>query len=228
MHPFSFVLETHRRAALRWYIESLGSHHERLRLAVSGTESRSHRRESVMCRRPSSGVWAVLFVAILVLAPATVAGGDSSVKGSFWCGTDEGAPLEVVLLDGIAYPDELQGGERVKVILLPEGADRERVLGVLSRGEMMIHARLDAWVTFDVCRYEDGENEICGVHFSCGDTSSSRSGFGVFGHFTKSVLFEDENVTASLVTEEDEDSGSDRPYGFDLSFDLPITRFTGD
>ncbi len=179
-----------------------------------------------MAHRTDLILGTLIFMAMMVVSTVAVAGENSSVHGTFWYDTEgDGDPVELTLVDGIAYPTELQGGERVKVILVPEPLDREKLIDVLSKGGMPLHAGLTTRVDFDVCRDEDGSNpQICGVHFYSPGISSSQSGFGVYGHFTKSIRFEDERVEASLSTTKPEEDFRDL-FSIDLSFDLPITRF---
>ena len=179
-----------------------------------------------MCHRKGLILWIIVFSVAVGFSPSAVKAEEGRVEGTFWCTDRDGNRVELPLVQGIAYPHELQGGDRVKALLMMEGADRERVLEVLAKGEMMFAARLEGWVTFDLCRFEDPFSmEVCGVHFSCADNSSSKSGFGVYDHFTPMLQFVTDYVSADLKTTEPEDADTDRPYGFDVSFALTVTRF---
>lgn len=134
--------------------------------------------------------------------------------------------MDLEVVDGLAVPDELQGGERVKVVLVGEPLDRERFLESLAEtGKVLFTAMrlgIDRRIELDVCRHEDdSEVEICGLHILGPGLSDSSSGFGVYGHFTELIHLGDGQVRANLRTAEPEEEG-DLTYGFDLTFDLPV------
>jgi len=64
---------------------------------------------------------------------------------------------------------------------------------------------------------------LSGKHHGPG-LSLSESGFGAYDHFTKEVSYEDDRVKAKLKTGKPEQQNS-IAYGFDLSFDLPISTY---
>lgn len=176
----------------------------------------------------------VLPVAIGVASGPAVAQEDAA-QGRFWYELkmeEDTYSMDLEIVDGVVLPDDLIGGERVKVMLVGEPLDRETFLKEFAdSGHLMFAAmrlKIEERVVFDVCRYEDdSEDEICGIHINGPGLSSSNSGFGAYGHFTESVSFEGDRATAELKTPEPEVEG-DLSYGFDLSFDLPVTRSAGE
>lgn len=179
---------------------------------------RQNRRSSI----PS--IAACILVVLLASVPAG-AGDAGSVSGSLWYESGSGSRLELTLVDGVVVPDELEGGEKVKVLLVTEAIDRARFRDNLAASNStlfaVMQAGLDRRVELDVCRYDDGsEVEICGVHIYGDGISETRSGFGAFGHFTQTVRFDD-RVGGRLVTAEPEERMGAR-YAFDIAFDLPL------
>jgi len=161
----------------------------------------------------------------VVCASVPAAGDRGSVSGSLWYESGSASRLELTLVDGVVVPDELEGGERVKVLLVTDVIDQARFREALAESSSTLSAAmqagLDRRVEFDVCRYDDGsEAEICGVHIHGDGISDTRSGFGVFGHFTQTVRFDD-RVGGRLVTAEPEERMG-ASYSFDISFDLPV------
>lgn len=171
---------------------------------------------------------------VFVVGASSAAGEDDSVQGRFWYELEmeeDTYSMDLEIVDGVVVPDELMGGERVKVMLVGEPLDKEAFLEEFAdSGHPMFAAMrlgIDQRVEFDVCRYEDGsEDEICGIHINGPGLSSSNSGFGAYGHFTESVSFEGDRVTAVLKTSEPEGEGN-LTYGFDLSFNLSVARSDG-
>jgi len=193
---------------------------------------RCPRRRARRCRTRGSssaartaGAIAACILGLLFASVPAGAGNAGSVSGSLWYESGSGSRLELTLVDGVVVPDELEGGERVKVLLVTDAIDqarfREALTETSSTLSAAIEAGLDRRVEFDVCRYDDGsEVEICGVHIHGDGISDTRSGFGAFGHFTQTVRFDD-RVGGRLVTAEPEERMG-ASYSFDISFDLPL------
>lgn len=176
---------------------------------------------------------AITLLALTAIA-GTATGEDDLVKGHFWYESGDGDSsysMNLEIAEGVAVPYELQGGDRVRVVLVGEPLDREAFLeAVADTGNVLFAAMrldIDKRVEFDVCRYEDGTGvEICGIHFYGPGLSSSASGFGVYDHFTESVGFAGGRVSAKLKTAEPETEGN-TSFGFDLTFDLTVAVLEG-
>ncbi|MBZ0112127.1 MAG: hypothetical protein K8J08_06695 [Thermoanaerobaculia bacterium] len=168
-----------------------------------------------------------------VLASSAAGAKEGNVDGTLWYqAKDNGTRIEQDFVDGVVVVDELQGGERVKVVLIAQTIDRQEFLDALDeKGNPLFAAMsvgLDAYTVVDLCRSEDGSSpEVCGLHVHDDGVSSSKSGFGVFDHWVESLRFDDNEVEASLKTTKPEEEFN-ATYGFDLSFTLPIHRPAAD
>jgi len=168
---------------------------------------------------------------VLIFSFETTGAAEYQVQGRVWYDSQEDSDwsMDLELVDGVAVPKEMQYGERVRVLLVGEPLDHEGFMGVMAEtgnsALVITKLKIEKSVSFDLCRNSDGSGiEICGIAIHGPGLFLSESGFGAYDHFTKEVSYEDDRVKAKLKTGKPEQQNS-IAYGFDLSFDLPISTY---
>ncbi len=184
-----------------------------------------------MNARKFRSTFVIASVLVVIFGCETSGAAESYVQGRVWYHNQENRDwsMDLELVDGVAVPKEIQYGERVRVLLVGEPLDHEQFMGVMAETGNSVFVitklKIEKIASFDLCRNNDGSGvEICGFAIHGPGLSMSESGFGTYGHFTKLVSYEDDRVMAELKTMKPEEQDN-VTYGFDLSFDLPISTY---